>query len=77
MAFATSPNIKLPISTAEEAPLSAVNVLIEPQYLIVDGDKVLEFKNAPKPAPGPSGGEPVIDAMVVRSLGLRTDPLER
>lgn len=42
--FATSPNIKLPTSTAEESPIDATNVLIEPSVITIDGEKIVDIK---------------------------------
>jgi biopolymer transport protein ExbD len=60
--FVTSPNIKLPNSTAEELPGDAINVVIDPLGIMVDNEKVLDFKNPPAPQPNPVGGPPIINS---------------
>lgn len=59
--FVTSPNIKLPTSTAEELPADSVNLVIDPLSVMLDGEKVMDFKQPPgfKPAP-PQPGAPVV-----------------
>jgi len=43
-AIATSPNIKLPTSTAEEMPADAVSLIVDPLNITIDGEKILDFK---------------------------------
>lgn len=62
VAFSTSTAIQLPSSTAGEMPPDSVNVVIEPQNLIVDGEKVVEFQGVPAPVTPAGGGQPVINA---------------
>ncbi|MBI2606713.1 MAG: biopolymer transporter ExbD [Deltaproteobacteria bacterium] len=57
VAFATSAKITLPISTAEEIPSDALNLVIEPVGILFDDKRVLEFKTEPA-APGAPATEP-------------------
>lgn len=59
VAFATSNNIQLPTSNIPDAHVEGVNLIIEPTALILDGDRVLEFADAPKPQTPPNGSVPV------------------
>lgn len=49
VAFATSSKISLPLSQAEDLPIDATNVIIEPTQLLLDGEKILDFKQAQEP----------------------------
>ncbi|HRK03152.1 MAG TPA: biopolymer transporter ExbD [Oligoflexia bacterium] len=56
VAFATSSNIKLPSSTAEEIPADSINLVVEPTGIMFDNEKVMDFANLPViPSPAPAG----------------------
>jgi biopolymer transport protein ExbD len=52
-AFATSSNINLPTSTAEELPADSVNLVIDPTNIVLDGEKIVDFKLPPQPEGAP------------------------
>ena len=45
ISYATSDKIQLPTSKSQEIPSDAVNVVIEPEAIIVDGERILTFTN--------------------------------
>lgn len=47
IAFATSNNISLPVSTAEELPVDSINLVIDPSGVVLDGERILDFKLPP------------------------------
>lgn len=61
VAFSTSTAIQLPNSSAAELPGEAVNVIIEPQHLIVDGEKVVDFQGVPAPVATTPDTQPQIN----------------
>lgn len=80
VAFATSPNIKLPTSTAEEIPADSINLVIEPTGIMFDNEKVLDFANLPAiPSPTPPGFSftPTyeIESRLLADFGRRILPL--
>lgn len=50
VAFATSPNIKLPESMAEELPVDSINLVVEPTGIFFDNSRVITFADAPADA---------------------------
>jgi biopolymer transport protein ExbD len=75
-AFSPSSNIKLPVSTAEEMPADAVNVVVEPTGLIVDNEKVLEFVQEPgAPAPTSDNAKYALPPHLISDSGRRILPL--
>lgn len=80
--FVTSQNIKLPNSSAEELPADAINVIVDPMNIIVDSEKVLEFKLPPgaQPATTPAVNSLTnatyeIDPRLLADAGRRILPL--
>ncbi len=46
VAFATSSKTALPNSMASELPIDATNLVVEPTQILLDGEKIVEFKQA-------------------------------
>lgn len=49
VAFATSSKITLPQSMAQDLPVDATNIIVEPTQILLDGEKIVDFKQAKEP----------------------------
>lgn len=73
VSFAASSKIQLPQSLAEEVPGDGPNVIIEPDSIIFDGEKVLNFTDLPED--GVEGSGYTIDPSQLADTKHRIVPL--
>lgn len=75
VAFATSPNITLPTSSAEEIPPDSVNLVVDPAGITFDGTKVVDFKIPPGVEPKAETATYEIEKHLMADGGRRILPL--
>lgn len=61
--YASSNNIRLPTSTTQQVPAdSSANLVIDPMYITLDGEKVVEFELPPGTPATSADGNPALTA---------------